>query len=166
MYAFQATERSPKTVQNTGTALRFFLEHTALIAIEDWLDIRMVQDVFFSLKNNRSWSPATYNSYRKDVSSYFLFLENMGYIDTNPINKLMKVAELIKNQPSISDKDIQKIIRYLEDNPHGINQMQHYRDRLFVTLLAHTGGRPKELLGLKLSSFSPSRDEITIHTSK
>jgi len=113
---FRATKRSEDTIANTASALRMFLSYSELITIEDWLIPRKVQDEFLRLNKERHWSEGTYNSHRKNMSSYFNHLVRGGYIDKNPVLQVMKMPGSVKDQPSISNSDILKMFRYLEND--------------------------------------------------
>lgn len=160
-------KRSESTIANTQAALRFFLLYSELISIESWLEPRKVQDEFQRLKKERNWSEGTHNSYRKNISSYFNRLVGMNHIAKNPIdNVVMPLPNLVKDQLSISNINIKKLFKFLDNTPHWINYMQRFRDRLFFSLLSGTGARPIELLNLNLDSFSSKRDSIAIKTAK
>ncbi len=64
------------------------------------------------------------------------------------------MTDLIQDQPTATNEQIHTILNFLENTKFGINLLQRLRDRLFFTLMVVTGARPKELLNLRLSSFS------------
>lgn len=163
---YTQTRRSKDTIENTRQVLSRILMYSELISIEDWLVPWKGQDEFFRLAKERKWSESTYNSYRKNLSSYFKHLVKRGHIDENSIKRIDKMTELIQDQPTATNEQILIILNFLENTNFGINLFQRLRDRLFFTLMVITGARPKELLNLRLASFSWNRDEVTIQTAK
>lgn len=164
---YTRTRRSKDTIKNTRQVLSRILMHSELVSVEDWLIPWKGQDEFFRLTDERKWSASTYNSYRKNINSYFKHLVSRGHIQNNPIKDgIKRMTELIQDQPVVTNEQILIILNFLENTKLGVNLLQRLRNRLFFTIMVITGARPKELLNLRLSSFSWNRDEVTIQTAK
>lgn len=94
-----------------------------------------------SARHDRGFSDATFNRYRACLHSFFEFLIEEGYRETNPVTKI----EIKKESPRgvlVSDNDIAK---YLE-------KARSQKSRWYYTLVVlamNTGLRPGELLALK-----------------
>lgn len=159
--------RSDDTIRNTFDALRFFLLHSNLKAIEDWLEPQKLMDELIDIRDKRNWSAGTFNTYRKSMGSYFGYLLQLRQVTRNPIAENTKpMTGTLKDQPCISSDRVKKVSRFLRGERPGVCLLQRYRDRLFFSLLTVTGARPIELLSLRLSSFSDKRDVLTIQGAK
>lgn len=89
------------------------------------------------LRIERGWSSSSFNSYRKNVNTYFKWLADNGEIDGNPITRIKKRKEAFKNYPIPAKEDFEKIFSYVE-NRSCTNEMQRRRDVLFFRLLKST----------------------------
>lgn len=104
--------------------------------MESWLD----KDAIFKayeLKKTKRWSNVTFNTYRKNVSMYFNHFIEEGVLVVNPMIKIKKAKEELKNYDTPSDEDFVQIIKYLRTRKN-TNLMEKKRNLLFFYLLAVT----------------------------
>ncbi|MDD2566030.1 MAG: site-specific integrase [Candidatus Gracilibacteria bacterium] len=142
--------------------IKAIIRHTGLKTIESFSDIPYLFDELIKLKHNKNWSSVTYNTYRKNLNSYFLHLERMKIINDNPIKRIQKAKEADKSQPITNIEDIEKLLTFLKEG----GTLEDRRDYLYFRLAILTGARPVELLNLRIKSISDDRKEIHISGAK
>lgn len=147
------SEKSLSTVRNVRDAIRLFAIYGRLTTLEAWEDQDAVFDTMHRLKKERNWSPSTFNSYRKNVNTYFIFLVRRGLLTESPAKKIEQVSTRSKNYRIPEGEDFARMFVYLR-NRECTNEMQRKRDLLFFHLLMTTGARPRELLNLKLEDVA------------
>lgn len=86
----------------------------------------------------RGVSNTTLNNHRRNLNSFFNFLEQEDYIDKNPIRKIKKIKEEFKVKESLSEENVE----VLKDS------CKNYRDRAIIDFLYSTGIRISEMTGL------------------
>lgn len=142
--------------------LRTIIKHTNLNTIECFNDIRFLCDELSKIRETRNWTPVTYNTYRKNLNSYFLHLERMKYINDNPIKRILKSKEADKSQPITNIEDIKVLLDLFEKE----DSIENLRNGLYFKLAILTWARPIELLNLTINSFSSDRKEVRISWAK
>lgn len=157
--------KSPVTVSGVRHTLLFFLRYTELNTIESWFDTMEVSLILSRLKKERSWSPVTLNSHRKALNTYFLFLLRFGFISENPIMKIIKMPEPMRNMPTLTEIDIKALIGQLIYRECS-SEFERLRNILFVKIAILTWARPKELIGLTSESINENRTKIRINGAK
>lgn len=142
--------------------MKTIIRHTWLKTIESFDDIWFLFNELKNLKYQRNWSSVTYNTYRKNLNSYFLHLIRMKYINDNPIHRIQKSKEADKSQPITNIEDIWVLIKLLEK----WETMEELRDCLYFKLAILTCARPVELLNLKIGSLFDNRSKVRISWAK
>lgn len=91
------------------------------------------------------------------VKSFYAFLENHGYVESNTAQKLENSFHQNHIPQILSRKDIEKIREVLCGE-----KMNDYRDRLIIELLYSSGIRANELLNLSEGLFNLEDRELKV----
>ena len=154
------SRKSISTVRNVRDAIRLFAIYGRLTTLESWSDQDAVFDTMHRLQKERNWSASSFNSYRKNANTYFIFLVRRKLMAENPVARIEKMREKLLNYSVPEKEDFAKMFAFLQ-NRECANIMQRKRDLLFFHLLITTGARPQELLNLKLENVA-DRKTLTI----
>lgn len=143
--------KSQKTVKNVRDTLRLIINSSNLLTIEDINSPRLLKDALKKIANERNWKASTFNTCRKNLNTYFLWLEAYEYIEESKIKKVRKDKETAKNRYTLSEKQVQLINSAVYHRDQ--NVLVRWRNVLFFHLLSVTGARPVELLNLTLDNI-------------
>ncbi|MCD6434806.1 MAG: site-specific integrase [Clostridiales bacterium] len=141
------TGRSEVTVSNVFDALKFISNNCGIITIEDCNNQQLLEDALFEIKEKRHFSNVTYNSYLKNLNTYFIWLEKQGYIASNNLKKVARCKEEINEQYTLIEEQVKLIVAQVHERRQ--TRLQRLRNVFFVDLLRFTGGRPCELLNIQ-----------------
>lgn len=103
-------------------------------------------------------TPRTIHRKLSTLRSYCKYLMQMGYMKTNPLDKVLK-PKLGKRLPEFIENE--RINQFLNAYDFG-SDFNGKRNRLVVELLYQTGMRRAELISLKPSSFDASKKQILV----
>lgn len=156
--------RSEHTIANVHSSLRMLIIHGGLSTFELWQDKTALFRKFHELRKEKKWSPATFNSHKKNANTYFIFLERRGLVSENPTRSIDKVKETKRNYSLPSTDEIGKFWWYLH-NCKTSGHMIRKRNLLFFAIIMVTGMRPKEALDMTLNNVK-HRDHLTIQWIK
>ncbi len=156
--------RSEHTISNVHSSLRMLIIHGGLSTFESWQDKTILFRKFHELRKEKKWSPATFNSHKKNANTYFIFLERRGLVGENPTRSIDKVKETKRNYALPSIDEIGKFWWYLH-NCKTSGRIVRKRNLLFFSIIMVTGMRPKEALDMTLSNVK-NRDHLTIQWIK
>jgi len=160
---YLALGKSQITVERVRDAFRLILRHTDLISIEDFNDPNKVEKTLLSLKETRKMSNSSYNTYRKNLNTYFIWLEKKEFIKENKIRKIERCKEPSPEMTALTEDQVKQIWALACET--GKTQIERARNRLFISLLTVTGARPCELLSLKDADIK-NKTEIKINGRK
>lgn len=93
-HVWAKSRKSTSTVRNVRDAIRTFALYGGLTTIESWNDPENVFDVMHRLEEERRWSESTFNSYRKNVNTYFLYLKRRRIVPESPLSRIEKMREV------------------------------------------------------------------------
>jgi integrase len=146
--------------QNTPTY--YYMTQTLL---ERWGDI-MLDDVEERFNNER-YAPATFNSRKSCLNSFFKWMIRKKYIDENPMDNISskKVPKKgNRKRKPFSDKELSIILEALKTNQFGphVVSYTHAQYYPFVKFMAITGVRNAEAIGLKVEKVNFETGFITI----
>lgn len=139
---------SEATVKNVREVLRFVIRNVGLMTIEECNDPRLLDDTLFKVKQERHFSNVTFNSYLKNLNTYFRWLHSMEYITENKLVKIKRSKEEINEQYTLSDMIVNHVLLGLQSRRQ--TRLERRRNLFFVNLLILTGARPCELLSLQV----------------
>ncbi|CAH1194679.1 Tyrosine recombinase XerC [Paenibacillus auburnensis] len=160
--AKKAEGRSKRTFQTYEDSYRYFCEY---------LDMQGVERVFSSvtpesvrsymswmLNDKRKWeghnhkgehektvglSPVTVNTKVKGLKTMFKFLNEEGYIPTNPLANIKKVTEPIKEIQILSVQEMKKLLSVIDKSTYA-----GFRDYVLITVLIDSSARIGEVVSL------------------
>lgn len=112
-------------------------------------DIRFYLCRYQNLKNP---SKVTLDNIRRIMSSFFIWLEDEGYIAKSPVRRIRKVkaAQLVKE--TLTDENLESLR----------DQCRHPRDLAIIDLLISTGIRVGELVNLNRSDINFNSRECVV----
>lgn len=144
---YLAEGRSEVTVCGVRDTLRLVFRHVGLCSIEQCNNRKTLYDALHRAQERLNWSNTTLNTYRKNISTYFRWLEDMAYIESNEVRRVRKSKEEINEQYTLSSEQAKAL------KVHMLNRRQtkidRWRNVLFVDIMLFTGARPCELLQLQ-----------------
>jgi len=145
------TGKSETTVKNVRDALRLIIRRLDIFTIQQFNNPRLVEDALFSYMEENSIKHNTFNSYRKNLNTYGIWLGKMDYIDRNNIPKIAKCkAEYDENLTSTQEQVNAVVVRIRERKQ---TKLERLRNTFFIDLLRFTGARPCEFEDLKLKDI-------------
>lgn len=103
-------------------------------------------------ESNRSAGKVTIDNIRRIMSSFFSWLEDEDYIVKSPVRRIRKVKTATTTKEVLSDEDLET----LRDNCPSL------RDLAIVDMLASTGMRVGELVGLNISDVNLQERECVV----
>lgn len=141
---------SERTVQYYRTTIeRFFISITAPIRKVTTEQIRHYLVDYQQINN---CSKVTVDNVRRNISSFFSWLEEEDYILKSPMKRIHKIKTKQQVKETISDEDIEQ----LRDNCNCI------RDLAIIDLLYSTGIRVGELVNLDISDIDFDARECVV----
>lgn len=155
-------ERSDATVKNVRDKLRFVLLKVGITSIEELNDVRTIKNILAFSKEERNWSAETYNTYKKDLNTYFKWLEEMEYIEVNKFVKVRKVKVKVKQHSRLSIEEVNHLKTYVRENPER-SKLQTTRNEFLLNLLFITGIRTTEASTLKRSSIVREKGKLVLN---
>lgn len=134
-------------VRNVRDALKFVIMCLDLFTIEKVNDPKVLENALFAYKKSKGISGVTYNSYLKNLNTYFIWLEKHEYITVNKLKKVTHCTEPINEQYTLSEDFVDQIVGHVYVRRQ--TKLQRLRNVFFIHLLRFTGARPCELLSLR-----------------
>ncbi len=134
---WRLSRRSELTIRNVRDALRLFATQGNLLTIEDWNDTQKAFREMHRMGKERNWSPATFNTYRKNANTFFRHLRNMGAITEAKVTNIPKMNAPKKGYAIPAKEDFAKIGEYLKTRPC-TNELERKRNLLFFLLMMIT----------------------------
>lgn len=105
---------------------------------------RFLQSLFIS----KNLSPATYNTYRKNLKCFCGYLLKEWYIDKNPLNDIPKMREEKKLLTCYTEKEV-NLINYSINHLFDLSSFIWLRNFAIVKTMLFSGLRRKEILEIK-----------------
>ena len=143
--------RSQSTIGNAKDVLKFVARVLKIETIEECNNNRLLEDKLFEAKNTRHFGNVTYNSYLKNLNTYFRWLEKQGYITENNIKKIYRCKEEQNEQLTLTKEQVRSIVGQIHTRRQ--SELQRTRNALFIDLLRLTGSRPCELLNIQIGDI-------------
>ncbi len=160
VHKYLRTGRSEVTVRNVLDALLFIIRVCNIVTIEKCNSPKILEDTLFSIKEKRNLRSSTYNSYIKNLNTYFRWLAKQEYIQENKINKVACCKEENNEQLTLSEQHIQAIVKQVHDRRQ--TRLERARNVFFIDLLRFTGARSCEITAMKVGDIEPLKDSYKI----
>lgn len=129
--------------------IKYFKPHFEQELTLETIDERTIREFLTYLKRKKNYSPAALNRKIACLKSYFLFLENEGYIEKSPM-KNVHSAKANKLLPKVlTVKDVLHLLKAVDSEP---NEKMRVRDRAILELFYASGIRIGEMVKLDIDS--------------
>jgi site-specific recombinase XerD len=145
--SYLAEGRSEVTVSGVRDALGIVLRHMGLYSIEQCNNRKILYDALHRVQASLNYSNSSLNSYRGKIGTYFRWLEDMAYIESNEVKRVRKSKDEINEQYTLSHEQVQALRLHMVSRRQ--TKLDRWRNVLFVDLMIFTGARPCELLQLQ-----------------
>jgi site-specific recombinase XerD len=152
--------KSEETIRNVRDVLRFISSKLGIDTIEACNTPKILREALFNAKEERNWTYVTFNSYVKNIKTYFIWLEAMEYVEQNKIRKIRKCKEELNEQYVYSDEQVKLILSHIKTRRQ--TRLQRHRNDFFVGLLSLTGARLCEILQLQVIDIQKFRDTYKV----
>jgi site-specific recombinase XerD len=158
--------KSRSTVQNVRDTLKVVILRLKFLTIEDCLNTEKLEDALHGYKERRGIKATTFNSYLKNLKTYFIWLERYDRVKENRIRRIPKCTEAYREKLVLDEEKVGKIVAHLSTRRQ--TRLQRARNIFLVDLLRFTGARPCEIAALKTTNITPTKDTYTlvIHGAK
>ena len=123
----------------------------------EWLHVSIpnvtaetLREYFVFFQETRSVSKVSLDNIRRNLSSFFGWLHNEGYILKNPMKRIPKIKAPKRQKHPIKDADLEKLRDVINHNP---SQYKRMRDIAIFELLLSSGIRASELTQLNINDM-------------
>lgn len=158
--------RSNVTIKRVYDCLRFFIKNTELKTIESWSgETYKLQTRLSEISDERRWQNSTFNTYIKNMKSYFNFLEKMQLVKKSVVCDLYRKGEKPKSQDITNEKELRIVLNYLNTKRYN-SYIERHRNLIFFMICWLTWARPVQMFNLNLDSFSDDRTKVLIWWAK
>lgn len=158
--AYLEEGRSIVTVTKVRDTIKFIIKRIGFYTIEKCNNKKRFYDMLLKAKKYFKWSNVTVNSYRKNLSTYFRWLEDMEYIESNEVAKVRKSKEEINEQYTLEQSQINLLRAHLLKRRQ--TRLERWRNVFFMDLMTFTGARPCELLQLQCRDVEKRADSYKL----
>jgi site-specific recombinase XerD len=158
--ALRAERKSPQTVDSYTTGMRLFTDWCAANGHTPALDRGLVK-AFVADLLDRGAEATTARSRQQAVRRFAAWLVEEGEIEVDPLLGLKPPKLDTKITESLSDDELRRLIKACEGK-----EFLDRRDEAIVRLMAETGMRAGELLGLAVTDVDPSTGLATVRRGK
>jgi integrase/recombinase XerD len=118
------------------------------------------KDFLHYLKEERKVRPKTVENYFSALSSFYAYLEFEGYAGNNPVLAVRK--RYLKRYKKDGDNAANRQLISIEQMKMLISSILDVRDKTIITLLAKTGIRREELIGIDVDDLDWLEQRITL----
>lgn len=158
--ALRAERKSPQTIKSYGDGVRAFLRWCTDNAHTPALDRELVKGFVVGLLDGGA-EPSTARSRQLAVRRFSAWLEEEGEIDTDPLLGLKAPKLDTKVTESLTDDELRRLIKAC-----GGREFRDRRDEAIVRLMAETGMRAEEVVGLAVADVDLVRGLLTVRRGK
>lgn len=152
--SLRARNRSPRTVQSYLESARQFLDYAGLVDPTK-ATREQIEDFIEHLVENRS--PATAALRYRSLRVLFVWLEEEGEIESNPMRRLHPPKVPEKPVPVLDVEDVRAMLRACDTR-----DFAGRRDTAVLRVLYDTGMRRAECAGLKLSDVDEEQEVLYV----
>jgi site-specific recombinase XerD len=158
--SLRAERKSPQTIKSYGDGVRAFLRWCHERGHSPALDRELMKGFVADLLDGGA-EPATARARQLGVRRFSAWLAEEGEIDDDPLLGLKAPKLDAKVTDSLTDDQLRRLIKAC-----GGKQFRDRRDEAIVRLMAETGMRAGELLGLTLADVDLIRGLVTVRRGK
>ncbi len=152
--------KSEVTVKNVRDAFRFIIRRLDILTIDECNNARLLEDKLHEYKSAKGISNTTFNSYLKDLNTYFRWLKKQGHIKENNISNVERCKQEINEQYTLSQRQVDLV--YSQIRTRRQTRLLRKRNSFFIDLLRFTGARPCELLNIQMKDISQHKNTYKI----
>lgn len=152
--------KSKITVRGVKSCMKFVCDKLGIKTIEDCNTPKILREALFKAQEERNWSGSTFNTYRKNINTYFRWLSDMEYIEENKIMKIRKCKEVINEQRTLTEQEVDLVRARIMKRRQ--NRLERWRNLFLFDLLLLTGARPCELEEMQIRDIKKDDDGYTI----
>lgn len=120
-----------------------------------------IDDISVNKKTGKPLSQSTLNQRKSIIRSFFGFCIEEGFIEKNPALRIKRAKEDSRPREAFSDEDAE-LIRENSTHIHSRSHKANLRTRAAIDLLASSGIRISELIGLNISDIDFDRREFMV----
>ena len=147
--AKEAIGLSPRSIKFYKQTIKDFLlftkKHIADITTED---IR----IFLTYKKNMGISSCSQDNIRRNLSSFFTFLNEEGLIEKNPIVRIKKIRQAIRLKESFTEQELETIR----------SSAVLIRDKAIIEFLISTACRVSELVSVNIADVDFHNEQVMV----
>lgn len=142
--------KSRVTLKSVRESIRYIIKYGKIYTIEDFNNSNKLEDILLNLKDGRSLKGSTMNTHRKNVNTYFIWLERHDYIAKNNVRKVEKAHEQPTEQNFLSQSEVEQIVTHVHTRSYE-TELERLRNIFLIDLLRFCGPRLCEVLTIKLT---------------
>lgn len=172
-HKLHAVGTSPKTIENYRYNFHLLLQYKPDIKLYELSEETIVN--FMEFLNTRlrkvgrtyvvrSYKNSSLASVRGKLNTFFEWLVERGYLLENPYHKIKYPDVSYTDIRAFSPRELEKIIFAVSTRIHWPNLLIKKRNIALIMVLALTGVRKEELMGLQLSDVDMERSLIKIRS--
>ncbi|HME47607.1 tyrosine-type recombinase/integrase, partial [Mycobacterium sp.] len=158
--AMRAERKSPKTIKSYTEGVQAFLRWCQTTDTQPELTATTVQAFVADLLDQGA-EAATALSRQKALKRYAVWLVSEGELDTNPLLGLRSPKQDHKVVHALTDDELKALIRACAGK-----DLRDRRDEAIVRLMAETGLRAGEVVGLQLADVDLDHGLATVRRGK
>jgi len=158
--ALRAERKSAQTLKSYGDGVRGFLRWCDTNGHTPALDRDLVKTWVAELLESGA-EPATARARQLGLRRFSAWLEEEGEVDTDPLLGLKAPKLDTKVTESLTDDELRRLIKACSGK-----QFRDRRDEAIVRLMAETGMRAGEVIGLTVADVDLQRGVVTVHRGK
>ncbi|MBI2448620.1 tyrosine-type recombinase/integrase [Candidatus Microgenomates bacterium] len=163
-YALYARGRSNNTIKGYRFIANLFCKDTGVAEIED-ITTDLVRNWFYLGRKDRKWAPACSISYHKNLTVFFRWCLDNGYLKSNPCDDV-ELPKLDKRlPPKLTKQDSAKLLEFVYNYPYNYRFLRFRNHAIFATFI-FAGLRKAELLNLKYTDVDIENMSIFIRQGK
>lgn len=152
---FEFEGKSPVTIGKVRDSLEFLVRNCGVLTVEQCNTPKILREALFEQKQKRNWSNTTFNTYVKNINTYFIWLEDMEYIKKNKIKMIRKHKAEQNEQITLSSEQVKLLIGHLRARETH-TRLERLRNELFFGIAIVSGARPCELTNMKVADVRES----------
>jgi site-specific recombinase XerD len=156
----EAENKAPKTIKIYGDGVRAFLRWCDANNHTPALDRDLVKTFVAELLANGA-EPTTARSRQLSIRRFAAWLLEEGELDDDPLTGLKPPKLNTKVTESLTDEDLRQLIKACNGK-----DFRDRRDEALVRLMAETGLRAAEVIGLQLADVDLTRGLVVIRKGK
>jgi site-specific recombinase XerD len=158
--ALRAERKSAQTLKSYGDGVRGFLRWCDTNGHTPALDRDLVKTWVAELLESGA-EPATARARQLGLRRFSAWLEEEGEVDTDPLLGLKAPKLDSKVTESLTDDELRRLIKACSGK-----EFRDRRDEAIVRLMAETGMRAGEVIGLTVADVDLQRGVVTVHRGK